>query len=173
MGRNGCDISIRATTADTNGIFERIDFYINDVHIAGAENTNVFNYNTSIEGTSTAKCVAKILGIEYVREKVITCYRGYEFWFGAGFSYTDIMNDEHLILGDDDNMRKSYDVTVHQGERIIIVISDEYKDKFIRADLNSVEIPFTESDITVGGKTYKVYTSDPWVAGDYNIDING
>lgn len=170
ISEDGCAVNITANTAETNGIFEKIEFYINGSLAASDTNTNYFTYTTNITETSVVRCVAKILGVEYTREKVITHYNS--FWLGAGSTYTDIMDVEHVIPITN-GMRGAYDVDVADGQRIIIIVGDSLKDGFLRADLNSVEIPFTETSVTVDGKGYKVYTSEPWSAGSYNIDING
>jgi hypothetical protein len=71
-------------------------------------------------------------------------------------------------------MRGAYDVDVAQGQHIIIIVGESLAGGFLRADLNSVEIPFTESTVTVDGKNYKVFTSENvYNVGSYNIDVNG
>ena len=45
---------------------------------------------------------------------------------------------------------------------------------FIRADMNGIEIPFTEQIVDIDDYSYSVLTSEnAYVAGTYNIDING
>lgn len=170
ISEDGCTVHITANTVETNGVFEHIAFYINGELIAEADNTDLFEYETSISETSVIKCVAKIMGIEYMQQKVVTHYNS--FWLGAGSVYTDIMDVDHVIPITN-GMRGAYDVEVADGQRIIIIVGDALKDGFLRADLNSVEIPFTETSVTVDGKGYRVYMSEPWNAGSYNIDING
>lgn len=171
IGEDGATVSITANTTETNGIFEFIEFYINGTLIARGENVDSFSYNTEINETSVVKCVAKILGVEYTREKLITHYNS--FWLGAGATYSDIMDVEHVIPITN-GMRGAYDVDVAQGQHIIIIVGESLAGGFLRADLNSVEINFTESTVTVDGKNYKVFTSDEvYSAGTYNIDING
>jgi predicted ATPase len=59
------------------------------------------------------------------------------------------------------------------GQNLVIVIEDILRDRFVRADMNGVEIQFTETTQTISGKTYKVLTSEnTYQAGTYNIDIN-
>lgn len=171
IGEDGATVSITANTTETNGIFEFIEFYINGSLIARGENVDYFTYNTTINETSVIKCVAKILGVEYTREKLITHYNS--FWLGAGSTYSDIMDVKHVIPITN-GMRGAYDVNVTQGQHIIIVVGESLAGGFLRADLNSVEINFTESTVTVDGKNYKVFTSEEvYSAGTYNIDING
>ena len=170
ISEDGCQIHISANTVETNGVFEHIAFYINGELIAEADNVDYFEHEATISETSVIKCVAKIMGIEYTQQKVVTHYNS--FWLGAGSTYTDIMDVDHVIPITN-GMRGAYNVDVADGQRIIIIVGDTLKEGFLRADLNSVEIPFVESNITVDGKGYKVYTSEPWIAGSYNIDVNG
>ena len=70
--------------------------------------------------------------------------------------------------------RLAKDVTVADGEHIIIVIGESWVPAFIRADMNGAEIEFDEATVTIDGKNYKVLTSKSvFEAGTYNIDING
>jgi hypothetical protein len=110
------------------------------------------------------------MGIEYTRQQVITRYN--EFYIGAGSAYTDIMDSAHAkqLNG---TMRHNYDVTFDEGDKLIIVMGASLRDGFIRADLNCMEIQMTEETVTIDDKEYVVLTSEPWNAGDYNIDING
>ena len=70
-------------------------------------------------------------------------------------------------------MRGAYDVTFNQGDKLFVIVGESLAKGFIRADLNGMEIELTKSEVEVDGNTYKVYTSEPWNAGSYNIDING
>lgn len=177
ISETGADIHISANTVDTNGIFEHIAFYGNGVQITEASNVDFFEHDFHIDETTVIMCEAKIMGVEYTREKVITHYSS--FLFGSGDTYADLMDDNNRFLPQyaipiTNGMRGAYDVNVAEGKRIIIVVGESLAAGFIRADLNGVEIQFTESTCTdADGKVYKVFTSEPWVAGDYNIDING
>ena len=171
ISEEGCDVHISANTVETNGIFEHIAFYANGTLITEADNVDFFEYDTEIAETTIIKCVAKIMGVEYTRQQIVTHYNS--FWLGAGSTYSDIMNVEHVIPITN-GMRGAYDVDVAQGQHIIIVVGESLAGGFLRADLNSVEINFTESTVTVDGKNYKVFTSEEvYSAGTYNIDING
>lgn len=170
ISEDGCNVHIKANTVDTNGIFEHIAFYGNGALIAEASNVDYFEHDLHIDETTVIMCKAKIMGVEYTRQSVITHYNS--FWLGAGNVYSDIMDVEYVIPITN-GMRGAYDVHVEEGQKIIIIVGESLADGFLRADLNSVEIPFTESTVTVDGKNYKVFVSEPWVAGDYNIDING
>lgn len=171
IGEEGCNIQVTATTVDTVGVFEYIDFYINGQLINHGENVDYMEFDTEITETSVVTCVAKILGIEYQRQAIITHYSS--FWLGAGSTYTDVMKNSNLrpIAN---GMRGAYNIDVASGQKIIIVLGESLREGFIRADINGVEIAFVETTQTVNGNTYKVLTSEnTYQAGTYNIDING
>ena len=171
IGEDGANVHIQANTVEANGIFEHIAFYINGTLLTEADNVDYFEYDTQITETSVVKCEAKIMGITYTREKIITHYNS--FWLGAGNTYSDIMDVEHVIPITN-GMRGAYNVDVAQGQHIIIIVGESLAGGFLRADLNSVEINFTESTVTIDDKNYKVFTSEEaYSAGTYNIDING
>ena len=171
IGEEGADVHITANTVGISGIFEHIAFYGNGVLITEADNVEYLEHDLHIDETTVIMCKATILGIEYTHQSIITHYNS--FWLGAGSSYLDIMNTQHIIPITN-GMRGAYNIDVAQGDRIIIVVGESLAGGFLRADLNSVEINFTESTVTVAGKNYKVFTSeDAYSAGTYNIDING
>lgn len=171
ISEDGCSVHISANTVDTNGIFEHIAFYANGTLIAEADNVDFFEYETEITETTIIKCVAKIMGVEYTRQQIVTHYNS--FWLGAGNTYLDIMDVEHVIPITN-GMRGAYNVDIAQGQHIIIVVGESLASGFLRADLNGVEIPFTESTVTIDDKDYRVFTSEnTYNAGTLNIDING
>jgi hypothetical protein len=82
--------------------------------------------------------------------------------------------DVQHVIPITNGMRGAYDVIVHEGEHIIVIVGESLREGFIRADINGVEIAFTESTVTVDDNTYRVFVSkDTYQAGTYNIDING
>ena len=171
IGEDGCTVHVTASTVSTNGIFEHIAFYLNDVLIAEYDNKDFIEFDTPITDTAVIKCAAKIMGRTYTEQKLITHYSS--FWLGAGSTYSDIMDVEHVIPITN-GMRGAYDIDVAQGQHIIIVVGESLAGGFLRADMNSVEIQFTESTVAVDGNTYRVFTSEnAYSAGTYNIDING
>lgn len=171
ISEDGCQVHITASSMAANGIFEHIAFYANGELITEAENTDYLEYDAQIDETTVIKCTAKIMGIEYTKEKAVTHYNS--FWLGCGASYADIMDVEHVIPIAN-GMRGAYDVQAAENDRIIVVVGESLKKGFIRADINGAEIPFIESDITLDGVQYHVYTSEnTYVAGTYNVDING
>lgn len=174
ISEDGHDIHVTANTVETNGIFEKIQFYIDGELIREDLNTEYveFNHHLDIKDTYdyVVMCKAQILGIEYTREKTITRYN--EFYIGAGTDYTNIMNLDYSkqLNG---TMRHNYNINFAEGDQLIIVMDANLYEEFIRADLNGAEIELTKETVTVDGKEYVVLTSDNWNAGTYNIDING
>lgn len=171
IGEEGSNIHVTAATVDTVGVFEYIKFYINGQLIKEGENVDYMEFDTEINETSVVMCVAKILGVEYQKQAIITHYSS--FWLGAGSTYTDVMKNSNL-RPITNGMRGAYNIDVTSGQNIIIVLGESLREGFIRADINGVEIAFVETTQTVNGNTYKVLTSEnTYQAGTYNIDING
>jgi hypothetical protein len=174
VSETGCDIHISANTVETNGIFEKIQFFVDGEAIYDATNTEYVSFDHHLDIKETydyvVMCKAKIMGIEYIRQQIITRYN--EFYIGAGSTYADVMDSAHArqLNG---TMRHNYDVTFDEGDKLVIVMGASLRDGFIRADLNGAEIEFTEQTVLIDGKQYVVLTSEAWSAGDYNIDING
>jgi hypothetical protein len=174
VSEDGCDIHVSANTIDTNGLFEKIQFFVDGEAIYDATNTEYVSFDHHLDIKETydyvVMCKAKIMGIEYIRQQIITRYN--EFYIGAGSTYADVMDSAHArqLNG---TMRHNYDVTFDEGDKLVIVMGASLRDGFIRADLNGAEIEFTEQTVLIDGKQYVVLTSEPWSAGDYNIDING
>lgn len=171
ISEEGCNVHITATTVEAEGIFEHIAFYANDELIVEADNVDYLTHEAFITDTTVIKCVAKIMGIEYTRQRVITHYNS--FWLGAGETYSDIMDEEHVVPLKI-HMRGQYNVPVEDGQHILIVVGSSFRDGYLRADMNGFEIPFTESEVELEGTTYKVFTSvNTYQAGTYRINING
>lgn len=69
---------------------------------------------------------------------------------------------------------KSFNIELNQDNYLYIIVEDSDTDKFIRADLNGLEIPFETNNIDYNNKTYTIYKSiNRYNEGIYNIDING
>jgi hypothetical protein len=174
VSEDGCDIHVSANTAEANGIFEKIQFFVDGEVIYEAENAEYVSFDHHLDTKPTydyfVMCKAKIMGVWYTRPQVITRYN--EFYIGAGSTYADIMDSAHAkqLNG---RMRHNYDVTFEDDDKLIIVMGASLRGGFVRADLNGMEIQMTEETVTIDDKEYVVLTSEPWNAGDYNIDING
>ena len=166
IGEEGCDVNIAAETVTENGIIEYIKLFVNDELVAEGEDEHEFEFDVHISDTSEIKCLAQVLGVVYERKVTITHYS--PFWVGAGSTYSSVMT-----MGNIRNIGGNYNITFTAGQNLIIVIEDILRDRFVRADMNGVEIQFTETTKTISGKTYKVLTSEnTYQAGTYNIDIN-
>lgn len=171
IGEEGATVHITANTVETGGIFERIKFFANGTLIAEAENVEYFEEDVTIDETTVIMCKAQIMGAEYTRQEIVTHYNSY--WLGCGADYQAVMINDNL-KPITEGMRANYDVTCAQGDHIIIILGETLRHGFIRADMNSFEIPFNETTVTVDGNTYAVLTSaNTYQAGTYNIDING
>lgn len=161
-------ISVTAAPLVLGLKFEHIALYVDDVLLKEEEDVSTFSHTFEIADTSIVRCEAKILGVPYTRLQTVTHYNN--FFLGAGSSYADIMDLAHVIPV----KRGAYTIPVADGQRIIIVIGETLRDQFIRADINGMEIPFTETSVIVDGRAYRVFTSqNTFSEGEYNIDING
>lgn len=171
VGDDGHDITISADSSDAASIFENIKFYINDELIAEFENVDVVElFQAHIEDTSIVKCEAKILGTTYTNRKKIVRYPG--FWLGAGTSYTDVMNEQHLvdITG---GIRTDKDITFRNNDYLFVIMSNAVLDDFIRVDMNGFEMPL-EDGVPIPDEDCTYFKSKSrFQAGTYNIDING
>ena len=176
IGEEGCNIHVTATTVDTVGVFEEIRFLINGIQVWPAteeegKDVSYAEFDTEISETSVVECDAKILGVPYSKQAIITHYSS--FWLGAGSTYTDVMKNSNL-RPITNGMRGAYNIDLTEGQNIIIVLGESLREGFIRADINGVEIAFVETTVTVDENTYKVLTSEnTYQAGTLNIDING
>ena len=109
--------------------------------------------------------------IDGIKAKLVTQYDNV-FYMGAGSGYASVFNSTHMIPVTE-SMETSADVTCENGDKIILVIAGTFRDYFHRADMNGIEIQFTETAQTIGDAEYKVLTSvNTYQAGTYNIDIN-
>lgn len=171
VGEEGCQVHVKATTVNTTGIFEHIALYANGVLVDERDGVDYWELDMEIDETTEVKCVAKIMGVTYERKQVITHYSS--FWLGAGSTYEAVMSRSNL-RPIENGMRGAYNVNVAQGDRIIVVVGESLANGFIRADMNGVEIAFTESAVTVDDMRYRVFVSEnTYQAGTYNVDING
>ncbi len=175
-GNEGCTVHIKAMTVDATGIFEQIYFYWNNSQepFAGSDiPTSYFEFDTELMNTAVLKCRAKIMGIWYEEQELIV--HNDFFWLGAGNTYQSIFNDAHRHSADSCCMRGNYDISCGEGNHIYFIIPDAARSAFQRADMNGLEISFTQSTFTDAyNNVFRVYTSEnTYQAGTYNIDING
>lgn len=168
---NDAFVHVTANTVNTNGIFEKIQFFANGTLVKEYENVEQIEFDIQIEESTVIMCKAQILGIEYTRQKIVTKYNS--FFIGAGTSYEDIMNVEH-VQAITRSIRGQYEITAESDDNIIIVLGDSLRQAFMRADISFTEIEFTEQEVTVDDKTYAVLTSvNTYDAGTYKVFING
>lgn len=166
----GCVVHITAQTDGIVNVFEHLSIYANGRLLTEATNTDSFEFDTEISETTTIKCIAKILGLEYTKEKTIIGYN--YFWLGGSDSYENIKQDEYIIPIIQ-GMQGTYPVACNQGDRIYIIIPDSLGDIFSSASINNTEIIFTQSSVVINDIIYKVFTSaTTYNAGTYNVKIN-
>ena len=164
-------VYISAITGDTSAVFDHIAFYINGITVYEAMGVDSVTFETEISNTSEIRYVATILGKEYSGTETVVHYNSY--WLGAGKSYQEVMNQEHLIPVTT-GLRGNYDVHFEQNDRLYIILGSALRDMFIRADMNGFEIPFNETTIDIEDNSYSVLESvNAYVEDTYNIDING
>ena len=185
FGDDGCDVHITATTVGLAGKFDWLKLYINEEEVINEQvPTDYIEVDTQIEDTSVVRCEAQILGNVYTRQRII--YRYTEFWL---FAATDAQLGEELAnisefmtaanrISVDKSMRSAKDLRVATNQHIVMVMAEGMRSSWYRADINGVEIPMTEHDVTIGegeeARNYKVMVSeDTYVSGTYNVDING
>ena len=170
ISKDGADISINAYTVETNGVFEHIAFYANGALIAEDDNVETFSCDYHIADTTLIKCVAKIMGIEYTEQKVVTHYSS--FWVGAGATYVDVMTTDNL-RPIENGMKGNYDVECEQGDYLFVIVAKSLSKGYIRIDMNGFEVPTERTEVTLGEDEYYVFKSkNAYQASTYNIDIN-
>lgn len=171
VGEWNSTITIEAHPSTPGEVFDHVAIYNGDELLVEGDDLRRISTSIRTRVTSNIRCEATILGIPYVREKVVTHFAS--FWLGAGNTYQEAMNQDNLI-STDNGMRGAYNVSVDDGQHIIIVIGEALRGGFLRADINGVEIPFTEYSEVINSHRYKVLISDNvYNVGTYNIDING
>ena len=190
LGEDGCSVTISVSTMGSDnktiGVFEWIKFYWNDEAepFLAMENTTGFTTTVElpedklIDEKIKIKCVAQILGVEYTKQEVIVHYPSaflgahVESVFPEG--YIDLISPEYAISVNH-HMRNAYNRDFNEGDKLVLILGAGVKDKFIRADINGIEIAFEQAvPILFDYNEYWVYVSqNDYSAGSYNIDING
>lgn len=160
------DCTVHISALHSTGMFESVKFYVDDVLITEAKNVKEYHYDTQIDKTSEIKCVASILGIEYMDKKIVTKY--FPFFIGSGQKWDDIVRHSNARPFDG-SVKGEYDVRVeNEGDHIFIIIPASLKDQMVRADMNGFEIPF---EVTNSEK-YIIYSSvNTYRKGVYGIDL--
>lgn len=166
------EVHISAQPTNDGEVLESVKLYVNNELVDEVtEPANTYSFDIDLQETADIRMEAQVLGVVYQRTQRVNHYCS--FWLGAATSYASIMDEAHQVpLSAGEHVVK--DITAASGNNIIIVIGESIRDLFLRADINGVEIPFTETSATIDGKAYKVLTSEnTYQAGTYNIDING
>lgn len=170
ISEDGCTVHITANTVESDNIFEHIAFYINGTLITEADNVGHFEDDIELTETSVIKCVAKIMGIEYTEQKVVTHYSS--FWLGAGATYVDVMTTDNL-RPIENGMKGNYDVECEQGDYLFVIVAKSLSKGYIRIDMNGFEVPTERAEVTLGEDEYYVFKSkNAYQASTYNIDTN-
>lgn len=170
IGRDGCTLTISATSGEVNRIFQAIRFYVNDELVGEFKNASrVEPFEVQISGESVIRCDATVAGVTYTDTKTISNITG--MWLGAGNSYEDVMTNSHLV-----NISKGLtvdkNITFEDGDYLYIVLDTRLVSDFRRVDMNGVEIQLAPS-VQIPGTGYTYFKSEnTFQAGVYNIDIN-
>ena len=169
IGTQGCLVHI--IVRSTMGMkMDHLALYKDGVMLTEASQVDAFEYNVSIDDTAAFTCNASIGGVEYMSSKTVKHYES--FCIGAGTSYSEAMTDGNWypIM---EEWKGSYSVTCKTGDNIFIILKQSEADKFVRADINGVEIPLVESTVSIDDVVYKVFASaNQYQAGVYSISIN-
>ena len=159
-----CNINVITSFA----LIDSVKVYINNDTTPVIEEYGIESFVRSISLTETTdvKVIATVLGKPYETTKQIIAMT--DFFVGAGDDYTDVMVPEWNRSYDGDPQGQ-YNVTVSEGQRIIIILPTEDAVQIEQIEMNDINIPM---DISTYG-TYTIYTSlNTYQAGDYIIDIN-
>lgn len=185
IDEEGGVLYISANSMGMSSIFEKLSFcwnseqepFLSYEDIAGIDDVTVeIPDEKVINNKVIITCKAQILGRPYMEQKTVTRYSS--FFLGSGATYEDLMiNGTFNPIYSKPiarHMRAAYDVQVAEGDHIIIVMGESLRPGFIRADINGLEIPFSERSVTVNDTVYAVLTSvDTYSEGTINVDING
>ena len=165
-------IHVVANTVNQEDMFDRVKLTVNNNVVDVSEvRSNTYSFDIDLQVNADIRLDANILGKGYYREVSVKHYDS--FWLGAGSTYNDVMIEANNI-NISEGSRLAKDVTLTDGQHIIIVMGEAWTPAFIRADMNGMEIEFTATDVTIDGRGYRVLTSkSTFAAGTYNIDING
>lgn len=159
-----CNINVVTSFA----LIDSVKVYLNNSLAPIIEEYSIESFSRTIELTDTTdvKVIATVLGKPYETNKHIIGMT--ELFVGAGENYSDIMVSQ-WNRPYDGNPQGQYNVSVAEGQRIIIVLPTEDAGKIEQIEMNDFNIPM---DISTYG-TYTVYTSlNTYQARNYTIDIN-
>lgn len=163
ISEDTCQVNISATAQ--TGVFDHIAFYADDEMIVEGDQVATLAYTATIDDTCTIKCVASILGREYIKSKVVTKY--YPFFIGGGNTLEEALTPENAreVHG---TLAGGYDVTIEEGQHIFVLIPTSLQSQVVRMDMNGYEIPMY---VQTGVKNVVYKSMNTYQAGTYNIDI--
>lgn len=163
ISEDTCQVNISATAQ--TGVFDHIAFYADDVLIVEGDQVATLAHTATIDDTCTIKCVASILGREYIKSKVVTKY--YPFFIGGGNTLEEALTPENAreVHG---TLAGGYDVNIEEGQHIFVLIPTSLQSQVVRMDMNGYEIPMY---VQTGVKNVVYKSMNTYQAGTYNIDI--
>ena len=167
---DGAEITIIADSSQSIGNFEHISFYLNNELLAEYEDISSIELTATITQRTEIKCVAQIMGETYTNTQVVD--RPVSFYMGGGDEPANIIDEDHS-KDIQEGMEGLYEISLAEGDHLMIVMDTSYSSQFDRADMNGFEIPFVVTTLEHEGVTYKVYkTANTYKEGTYNIYIN-
>ncbi len=164
--KEGVNCNINVVTSFV--LIDSVKVYLNNSSTPIIEEYSIESFSRTIKLTDTTdvKVIATVLGKPYETNKHIIGMT--EFFVGAGKNYSDVMTSK-WNRPYDGNPQGQYNITVTEGQRIIIVLPTKDANKIEQIEMNDFNIPM---DTYIYG-TYTIYTSlNTYKAGNYIIDIN-
>ena len=173
VGEEGEDITITITPPTEGGGYDHVKVLDGETVLLDEDNvTEVKTLSHHVSESTTIRCVATILGVEYEAEQPISKITA--FYIGGGETAADVMTEDchKTIVGG--SIDGEYEVEMGDGDYLFIVMDVAYRDLFHRADMNGFEIPMKAmTEVTIEGNTYVVGQSEnQYNEGEYSIYIN-
>lgn len=173
VGEEGEDITITITPPAEGGGYDHVKVLDGETVLLDEDNvTEVRTLSHHVSESTTIRCVATILGVEYEAEQPISKITA--FYIGGGETAADVMTEDchRTIVGG--SIDGEYEVEMGDGDYLFIVMDVAYRDLFHRADMNGFEIPMKAmTEVTIEGSTYVVGQSEnQYNEGEYSIYIN-
>lgn len=167
ISEDTAQVNILAQAND--GVFEKLQIYINDTPVweKPLENVQRYAYTTEMNETSKVVTKAQILGIEYTDEQYVTKY--YPFFIGSGQDWEDIINDKYARELNHGKIGGGYNINIeNEGDYMFIIIPTSREHEIVRFDMNGYEIPM----VVINNQKYTIYKSaNTYRKGLFQIDI--
>lgn len=184
IGEGKCLVHVTANTGSFQGVFERLQLYINDEKEPRINQRNVgyVGMDIEIQGTTTLTCKATMSGITYTESRKIVNYEPAWMWSGQSAEDAEsIMTLDHLISIRGKNPGK-YSINFNQNDKLIVVIGGKQStsenvnplfEDFLTADMGGGRFDFEWQDIQINGEDYCVGVSvNTYPTGTYDIFVN-